>query len=279
MSKQKRKVEWSFDFESMGERFGQFFSDMLGGEAEIESAELFVPRNGAASARIQIDFAVGKASLNALAAESDNLFEARIDYIGEYEFEVKGETQREILLRHKGQFPRDIGRIIGNKHDFSWDIALAPGIPYQLSMKGGVGENEMDLSNLLVTEINLETGIGKNALTLPAQENDFAARIHGGVGKTDVVIPAGSCGQLDISGGVGKVNVSVSPQAAVRVTANAGMGKVNLPDAFIRVEGTDDFVGIARVWESANFADAEKQIVIDFDGGIGNFNLKYFEIL
>ena len=27
MSKEKRKVEWSFDFESMGDRVSQFFSD------------------------------------------------------------------------------------------------------------------------------------------------------------------------------------------------------------------------------------------------------------
>ena len=50
MSKQKRKVEWSFDFEDMGERLRQFFSDMAGEEVEVKSAN-FLPR---ARARLRL---------------------------------------------------------------------------------------------------------------------------------------------------------------------------------------------------------------------------------
>ena len=275
MNKQKRKVEWSFDFEDIGERFSQFFSDIMGGEVEVKSAELFAPREGATSAHINIDFSVGKASLAALPADSDNLFEARINYIGEYEFEVSGAEERFIALRQKGRFPRGVGHIIGNNKDLSWDIALAPNVPYHLSMKGGIGENDINLSNLLVDGVKLETGVGKVALTLPAQGKSFAASIDGGVGKTDVVIPTGGGGELKISGGVGEVTITVAADAAVRLRANAGIGKVNLPNSFIRIQGEEHFVGISGVWESANFAEAEKQTVIDFDGGVGSLSLRY----
>ena len=278
MSKQKRKVEWSFDFEEMGDRFRQFFSDMIGDEVEVKSTELFAPRDGATSARIEIGFSVGKASLTALAANSDNLFEARINYIGEYEFEVSGGAERLVSLRQKGPLPRGIGRIIGKDKELHWDIALAPDTPYQLSMTGGIGETDIDLSNLLVDAIKLETGVGKIALTLPAQEQAFAASIDGGVGKTDVVIPAGCGGKLDINGGVGEVTVTVAADAAVRLMADAGIAKVNLPDSFTRVKGGEHFVGISGVWESANYADAETQIVIDFDGGVGSFSLEHFDM-
>ena len=156
MNKRKRKVDWSFDFEDMGERLSQFFSDMAGEEVEVKSAELAAPRDGATSARIEIDFSVGKANLTALAADSDNLFEAQIDYIGEYEFEISGGDERVVSLRQKGKLPRGIGRMIGNKADLIWDIALAPNTPYRLSMKGGIGETNIDLSNLLVDGIKLE---------------------------------------------------------------------------------------------------------------------------
>lgn len=279
MDRQKRKVEWSFDFEDMGDRFRQFFSDMMGEEVEVKSAELFAPRDGANSARIEIGFSVGKASLTALAADSDNLFEARINYIGEYEFEVSGGAERFVSLRQKGPLPRGIGRIIGKDKDLLWDIALAPNTPYQLSMTGGIGETDIDLSNLLVDAIKMETGVGKVALTLPVQKQTFTASIDGGVGKTDVVIPAGSGGKLDINGGVGEVTVTVAADAAVRLQADAGIAKVNLPDSFTRVKGGEHFVGISGVWESANFAEAETQIIIDFDGGVGSFSLEHFEVL
>ena len=178
----------------------------------------------------------------------------------------------------RDRLPRGIGRIIGKDKDLHWDIALAPNTPYQLSMTGGIGETDIDLSNLLVDAIKLETGVGKVALTLPAQEKAFAASIDGGVGKTDVVIPAGSGGKLDINGGVGEVTVTVAADAAVRLMADAGIAKVNLPDSFTRVKGGEHFVGISGVWESANYAEAETQIVIDFDGGVGSFSLEHFDM-
>lgn len=279
MNKRKRKVEWSFDFENMGERFSQFFSDMAGEEVEVKSAELFAPLDGATSARIEIDFSVGKANLTALAADSDNLFEAQINYIGEYEFEISGGDERVVSLRQKGGLPRGIGRIIGDKADLIWDIALAPNTPYQLSMKGGIGETNIDLSNLLVDAIKLETGVGKVALILPTKDKAFAARIDGGVGKTEVVIPAGSGGKLNINGGVGEVTIAVAADAAVRLMADAGIANVNLPKSFTRVKGGKHFVGISGVWESANFAEAGEQIIIDFDGGVGSFSLEYFDVL
>jgi len=277
MSRQKGKVEWSFDFESMGDRFSQFFSDVMGEEVEVKSAELSAPLAGASSAQINIDFSVGIASLTALPIDSEKLFEARINYIDEYEFEVSGGAERVISLRQKGPFPRGVGQLMGVKKDLLWDIALAPNIPYRLRMKGGIGETDIDLSNLLVDAIKLDSGVGKIALILPAQDGDFAASIDGGVGKTDVVIPAGSGGALDINGGAGEVTVSVAADAALRLMADAGIGKVDLPDSFNRIKGGERFVGISGVWESPGFAEADKRIIVDFDGGVGSFKLKHFD--
>lgn len=279
MSKEKRKVEWSFDFESMGDRVSQFFSDMIGDDVEVKTANLSAPRDSAESASVEIDFSVGRASLNALAPGGDNLFEAEINYVGEYEFEVKGAARRSVKLRQQGQFPKGIGRIIGKNKDLHWDIALAPSIPYQLSMKGGVGETDIDLSHLLVDDIRLETGIGKIALTLPTQDAPIAAKVSGGVGKTDIVIPDGSSGKLDIDGGVGEVIVALSPEAAVQLNATAGLGKVDLPESLIQVKDTGHVIGVDGIWETANFKGADKKIIIDFDGGIGSFQLQFFDVL
>ena len=279
MTKQKCKVEWSFDFESLRDRFSQFFTDMVGGEVEIETANLIAPRNGAENASIDINFSVGRASLTALAPDSDNLFEAEINYIGEYHFDVTGGARRKISLRQKGQFPTGIGRIIGNNTDLCWDIALATAIPYQFAMKGGVGETDIDLSHLLVDTINLETGVGKIALTLPLQDTAIAARISGGIGKSEIVVPAGCSGDLVINGGVGEVTVIVSPQTALRLSANAGLGKIDLPETIQRKAGKGDILGVDGVWETAKFAEADRQLTIDFDGGIGSFKLQYFDVL
>ncbi len=275
--KSHKKVEWSFDFEDMGKQFSQFFKNMMeGGEIELKTADLAAPLDEAASAQVKIDFSVGRANVTALPADADNLFEAQIAYVGEYEFEVSGAAERQIALRQKGSFPKGM---MGQAKNLTWDIALAQNLPHQLSLKGGLGETDIDLTNLLVDAIKLDTGVGKVALTLPLQDNNFNASISGGVGKTDVTIPAGIGGNLKIDGGVGEVNISVASEAAVRIEANSGLGQINLPAGLVRVSGSGSFIGTEGIWESAGFADAKKQIHIQYNGGVGSFHLKLFEVL
>ena len=279
VSKQKRKLEWSFDFDSVGERISGFVSDLMGDEVELKSAELIAPLQGAAAASVALEFSVGKSRLGALDADSDNLFEARIKYLGEYDYQVSGDERRVITLRQKSNFPKGVARVLGGHRELSWDLALARGIPCHLNMKGGVGEASVDLSGLLLEGIKFETGVGKIALTTPVQAQPFKAVIKGGVGSSDVVIPAGSHGQLEIEGGVGEVCVSVAPAAAISLRAKAGMGKVDLPATMRRREGKDDWVGVSGLWETDAYDEADQRLVINFSGGIGSFQLKHFETL
>ncbi len=279
MSKQKRKVEWSFDFEDIGNRVNEFFSEMGGGDVNVETADLHVLRDDATSATVRVDFSVGRATVVALPADSDKLFNANITYVGEYEFDVTGSTDKQITLKQKGSFPRGIGKVMTNAKDLVWNIGLAQNIPHALRLKGGVGETDIDLTNLNVNSVKMDTGVGKMILTLPIQSAVMDANINGGIGETQVIVPAGVSGNLDIKGGVGEVTVTISPDAAVRVDASAGIGDINLPKRFERVSGNGNAFGMKGVWQTENFADAENQIVIDYQGGIGSFRIKNFEIV
>lgn len=279
MAKQKREVEWTFDFQDIGERVNEFFNDVIGSDVTVETAELAEPINGATSAVVKVDFSVGRAAVIALSPDSDNLFEAKITYVGDYQFEVMGTDQRKITLRQKGRFPRGFGSMFTNAEDLLWDISLNPTVPYTLRLKGGVGEADVDLTNLTVDKLKLDTGVGKVVLTLPIQNQPIEASVSGGVGKTDIVIPAGLSGHLDINGGVGAVDIEVAPDAAIRIEGDSGLGGIDLPRSFQRVSGDGHFIGMKGIWETANFADAEKQITIDYNGGVGSFRLKYFNVV
>lgn len=280
MSKEKRKVEWSFDFEDLGDRFSKFFSDVIGGDVEVNTAELIAELDGATSAIAKVDFSVGRATVVALPVNSPNLFEANITYVGEYEFEVTGEEEKRIKLRQKDRsFPRAFGGVFSKHHDLEWNLALSRNVPYSLRLKGGVGESDIDLTHLTVSKLKLETGVGKVDLTLPIQEQSIDVDINGGVGKTDINIPAGVSAQIDVRGGIGELNVTISPSSGVRVEANSGLGDVRLPKDFEHIKGMGNFIGANGVWESKNFATAQDQVVIDYKGGIGSFRLRYFELV
>ena len=277
MSKERRTVEWSLDFEDMRVRAGQFVSDTVGGTAEVKTAALAERLDGAASARVEIEFSVGRATLNALDAGSPNLFEAQLSYVGEYEFTVSGTAERVISLRQRGNFPRDIAATVVHARDLHWDIALAKNLPLQLKLTGGVGEANIDLGQLQVDDVQITTGVGKVALALPVQDQPMALDMRGGVGMTEVKIPAGAYGNFDIKGGVGEVCVEVSQDAAVRVEGKTGLGVINLPETFFQAAGSGK-IATSKAWQTADFADAERQISITFSGGVGQFNLRTFGI-
>lgn len=280
MSKEKRKVEWAFDFEDVSSRFSKFFSDVMGGDIEVETAELAAELDGATSAIAKVDFSVGRANVVALPANSSNLFEADITYIGEYEFEVTGDTEKRIKLRQQdGTFPRAFGGMFNNHQDLEWNLKLSRHVPYSLRLKGGVGESDIDLSYLTVSKLKLETGVGKVDLTLPVQDTAIDVDVNGGVGKTDINIPEGVSAQIDVRGGIGELNVTVAPSTGVRVEANSGLGDVRLPKGFDHIKGMGNFIGSNGVWESKNFDTAQNQVVIDYKGGVGSFRLRYFEVV
>ena len=142
-----------------------------------------------------------------------------------------------------------------------------------------MGESDIDLTNLTVNKLKLDTGVGKVTLTLPIQTPSIDVSLNGGVGKTDVIIPAGVSGHVDIKGGVGAVDVVVAPDAAIRVEANSGLGGVDLPRSFKRLTGEGHFIGMNGVWETENYAAAEHRVTLEYKGGVGSFRLKYFQVV
>jgi len=276
MGDEGRKVEWSFDFENMRVRAGQVVAETLGGREKVKRISLREALKGAESARVEIAFSVGRATLRALDAESPNLLEAELTYVGDIEFEVTGEEERIIKLRQLGNSSSGLAALISDDHDLHWDIGLAQQIPLTLALKGGVGKSDIDLSRLLARRFKLETGLGQATLVTPPGASGFAAEIVGGVGQSEVTIPAGGDAQLDIQGGIGAFRVLASPEAALRLAGKTGLGRFSLPDDMQRVKGGGS--GARTVWETPSFAGSAAPIEIRYTGGLGSFSLEYVDM-
>lgn len=273
MSGERRKVEWSLDLEHLRVRAGQMVSDAMGGTAETKRASLSESRDHAASATIEIAFPVGQAGIKALEPGSPNLFEAELTYVGEYEFAVSGAAERVISLRQQGGSAGDLGAMAGVARDLRWDIGLARSLPIHLSIAGGVGEGNIDLSGLQIEVLQLATGVGKALVALPAQGGPLVAAINGGVGVTEVKIPAGAYGELDIKGGLGGVELTVPQGMALRVEGKSGLGAIDLPESFIRASGEKTRKS-PLIWQTADYMDAEQKMLICYSGGVGRFRLE-----
>ncbi len=270
------KTEWSFSFDKIGDRFNKMVDTFTEGE-EIKQSSYQVGLEGASTGNIKLDLSLGQSSIKPLV-DSDNLFEADLAYVGEIEFTTSGDVDKTVRLRQKPGVDQVVGSVrralksVTNRGELRWDVRLSPKVPLKLDIDGGVGPAHIDLTGLQLTRLNLDSGVGEIQLSLP--DGSYQASIEGGVGATILNIAENAAARIDIEGGVGAVKINVPYKAAVRVTVDGNLGGVKMPDHFSRVKDNDDFIGRGGVWETPGFNVAEKQIVIDYEGGVGSLQVK-----
>lgn len=277
----KRKVEWSFSFEDLGEELNRFFSS-LAGEAEVQTTELDLPLEGTTSADMRLHFSLGRTSLSALPSGSASLLQADITHVGELVFRTEGGEHKTVTLKQKSPASvvkpmRDAFRALASRDDLKWDLRLSPDVPLDLKLDGGVGPASVDLSGLNVTALDIDAGVGEMQITLPVSQRHYRAALDGGVGAVRVIIPAGTSLELDVDGGVGQVDIVVDEDAAVRVKVSGGLGGHTLPDHFEPVEERDEFLSRSGIWQTPGFDLAQKRITIKHDGGVGALRVRTAE--
>ncbi len=280
---ENREVEWSFDFAKLGESFNNLLNS-LAGEEEVRESTFVAPKGNATSARVKIDFAVGKAFLQAAEAGKENLLEAHLKHVGEIEFSEEGDETKTIKLKQQEKaefsaapFQRGL-RALASRDDLEWSISLAPGMPLSLDVDGGIGPTQMDLSGLSVRKVDADTGVGTLTLVLPEQNEKMDVEVDGGVGQTKIFIPDNAIVDLDVDAGVGATEITIPPNAAVQIKASNGLGSVSVPKSLQRMD-KPEFMEMGGVWQSPGFDLAERKIIIRYDGGVGQLTVREAEMI
>jgi hypothetical protein len=266
---------------------------------ELKNDQFSEPLEDADSAEIFLKSGVANLTLNALD-DSNQLIEADLTHLGDVSFSAQGESQKEIRIEEAGvDFNKNWNPFAwfgeGTEH---WEVGLSDEVPLDLQIEAGVGDSMLDLSQLQLASLRVNSGVGEVELYLPEMEEAYRATIEGGVGDVFVTIPEETRIDLKVStgpGGVsvqmgedasGKLNITTGPgdsvidipdDAAVRIEATTGVGEIILPGNFQRISGGDDGpVGMSGVWQTAGFdeADADEQIIIHFEGGVGEFKVE-----
>lgn len=123
-----------------------------------------------------------------------------------------------------------------------WDLSVASDIPLDLRSEIGVGEMQLDLSQVQVDDLNVSFGVGRAEIDLPSGR-PLRARIDGGVGEIVLRVPHGS---------------------SVRVQLPEGLTAESLPPGYIE-RGSSAL--------SNQALEGDPEIVITVDLGVGSFKL------
>jgi hypothetical protein len=235
------------------------------------------PLAGTKSARMNLNFSVGEATLTPLVS-SDKLIDAELHYVGEIDFSVSGETEKTVTLRQTGDSGLqwiNPATWFANFDGLPWRIGLSPEVPLDLNISGGAGRSELNLRGLSVIGLKLQGGVGQMLLSLPSSPQGYDVQIQGGVGETRLDVPSNTTSSIRIQGGVGQIVINTPSDAALRLRSRGGIGSVSVSSRFVRTSGGDnDFeLGKTGTWETPGFESAAHKVEIDYVGGVGSLRM------
>ncbi|OGO69560.1 MAG: hypothetical protein A2Z37_15625 [Chloroflexi bacterium RBG_19FT_COMBO_62_14] len=213
-----------------------------GGAAVSES--LAIPLEGAQEARVTINHGAGRLTVTGKTAPGQLLtgtfsggVQHRADRYGDrLELEMRAEVGRAF----ESAFPWTWGP--GAALD--WRFALSGEVPLSLDVRTGASETTLDLTQLHLPELKLETGASSCDITLPAHAGYTRVSVKGGATAVKLRVPEGVAARITYEGGLAdfKINASRFPQTAggyessdygtaeskVEIHAEVGLGSVNI---------------------------------------------------
>jgi len=215
------------------------------GIGEAAGTQISQTPDGASQGVIIVNPAVGILHVEALP-ESAYLVEGTIprgiqDSV-KRDFTVEDDTATFALKLQGASF----GPFIGGGARSVWDLGLNPNIPTQLKTELGMGESQVDLTDLTLRDVQMNMGVGQTTVTLPDTGN-FEAKIEGAIGQTTIIVPR---------------------SMAVRIHLDTGIAARQVPSDYQRHND---------IYTSPGFESADNRIELKVSQAIGNITIRYPE--
>jgi len=204
-------------------------------EAEIIS----IPTEGAESARIKIRHGAGRLGIESGVGPNEVLSGAISGGV-----EVRSKmTDGKIDLTVEA--PGRVFVVIPFVRPHHWSLKLNERLPLELDIKAGASESRIDLSQLKVTDLRLNTGASDTYLTMPAAVPHTRARVKSGVASVRINIPEG---------------------VAARIRATGGLSNISI--------NRDRFPRSGRYYQSVDYDTAEFKVELDLSVGVGSITVR-----
>lgn len=233
--------------------------------AQVETATLDYRPGTVERAEVTLDTSRWPVEIGALS-DGAALVGGEIRYVGELDetFSVSGGTATYRLATHDSSGWM-INPVNWAEVDLAtpWVIDLNPTLPTALTIDSGSGIVTADLASLTLSRLRFNSGSGSVTVNLP--DGRYDADIDTGSGASTWLLPANGDGSYTIDSGSGAVTLQLPAGSAARIEVNSGSGAFRADNRFVLVDGDAD----SGSWETANYATAERRLLIEIDGGSG----------
>jgi LiaI-LiaF-like transmembrane region len=168
----------------------------------LASEHANVALEGATRGQVRLSHGAGRLLISAGATEGD-LVE------GEFDGGVDLRTRRldDLLEADLRSTVRGWSRWDWGGRGLEWIVHLNRQVPLVLRLETGASESNLDLSELLVSDLNIQSGASSTELNLPAHAVYTRVKISGGAASFKVRVPPGVAASIRFSGGIASLNV------------------------------------------------------------------------
>ena len=209
------------------------------GRSMASAQDLSIPLESARSARIKLDHGAGRLNIQGGAASNELLngaFGAEVNTNTRLEgdqLQVKLRTSPHMWSWYPGE-------------SLDWDIHLNGEIPLSLKIDSGASSSTLDLTNLKVVDLDIDTGASSTEVSLPANAGNTRVDIDSGASSLNLRIPVGVAARIRVKSGIASVNVD--------------------SNRFPRLDG--------GLYQSADYETAANRADITIDTGVGSVEIK-----
>jgi hypothetical protein len=206
----------------------------------IEGEEASVPIEGSLNAKVTFHHGAGQLRVSS-GAQPTELFSGTFGGGLNHKTSRDGETARVTLRVRDIGFPIVIPWLSFGNNNMNWDVKFTKEIPLDLILKTGASDTHLDLRDLQVTSLRVETGASATQIELPEV-----------VSHTKVVIKSG----------VASVKVNVPDKVAARIRVTGGLIDANVD--------RNRFPKTGGYYVSPDYESAENKVDIRAEGGVGS---------
>ncbi len=172
----------------------------LAGNKTMETETLAVPLQAATEAAVEFNHGAGRLLVSDGAGAAQLLEGSFVGGV-RHSLQQEGALARVKLSVDPAITPMNIP--YAGDEGFRWDVKLTREVPLDLTFHTGAGESRINLRDLNVKRVVLETGASSTEMTLPAQSPFCRVVVRAGAASVILRIPQGVAGRIEMESGLG----------------------------------------------------------------------------
>ena len=217
------------------------FAATRGPEA-MDVEELSLPLEGTKQAKMKLSFGAGQFHINGKTSPNELLSGTFVGGIEE-RVDRQGDFTKVKLQPSASDFVHVIMPWAWGARD--WNFGLNKDVNWQLTLEMGASDAQVDLTDIKVTDLKVETGASSTDITLPAN----AGHTH-----------------VDLDGGAASVSFTIPEGVAARIQVDSGLSSIDID--------RERFPRVGNYYKSADYETAANKVDINADFGAGSLSIR-----